>query len=289
MRLDTATVSSPNDVVRTSNAEVIEQIRSHHSEMAAELNELTRAVLAAAASDALGTERDALHDWYRDQLIPHAVAEEHTLYSAAAELGATRLLICSMLTEHRTLVELIADLAFAREPFETAMIAASTQALLTSHLAKENDLLLPALDSAGLEMGGLLDGMHELLGRSGESAGQSGCGCGCAQDAGEDDRPVPVELTARPNHEPPPAFTAAASGAAGNELDLRILPHGQRHEIIFAKLRALAADETLVIVNDHDPKPLRYQTEAMWPDGRFEWTYRAAGPEVWRVAITRVG
>jgi len=78
-----------------------------------------------------------------------------------------------------------------------------------------------------------------------------------------------------------------ATGAS-EELDVRALAHGQRHEIIFAKLDALAPGAALVIVNDHDPKPLRYQTSALWPD-RFEWTYREAGPAVWRVAITRVG
>ena len=41
-----------------------------------------------------------------------------------------------------------------------------------------------------------------------------------------------------------------------------------------------------MIVNDHDPKPLRYQTEALWP-GEFEWSYRQSGPEIWQVAITR--
>jgi uncharacterized protein (DUF2249 family) len=71
-------------------------------------------------------------------------------------------------------------------------------------------------------------------------------------------------------------------------LDVRVLPHGQRHDIIFTKLDALAPGETLVIVNDHDPKPLRYQASALWPD-KFEWTYREAGPQVWRVAIARTG
>lgn len=72
------------------------------------------------------------------------------------------------------------------------------------------------------------------------------------------------------------------------ELDVRTLPHGARHEIIFGKLDLLKPSESLVIVNDHDPKPLRYQASAMWPD-RFDWTYLEAGPATWRVAITRAG
>ena len=80
----------------------------------------------------------------------------------------------------------------------------------------------------------------------------------------------------------------APDPSAPDDLDVRTLPHGQRHEIIFSRLDQLQPGESLVIVNDHDPKPLRYQTAALWPD-RFEWTYREAGPERWRVAITRAG
>ena len=75
---------------------------------------------------------------------------------------------------------------------------------------------------------------------------------------------------------------------ASDRLDVRTLPHVQRHEIIFGRLDALAPGQALVILNDHDPKPLRYQASAMWPD-RFEWSYLEAGPVEWRVAITRVG
>ena len=72
------------------------------------------------------------------------------------------------------------------------------------------------------------------------------------------------------------------------ELDVRSLPHGGRHDIILAKLDQLRPGGTFVILNDHDPKPLRYQTEALWP-GRYEWSYLEAGPLLWRVAITRAG
>jgi uncharacterized protein (DUF2249 family) len=81
---------------------------------------------------------------------------------------------------------------------------------------------------------------------------------------------------------------AAQGPTEAGDLDVRLLPHGARHEIIFSKLDALETGQALVIVNDHDPKPLKYQTSALWPD-RFEWSYLQSGPEVWRVAITRAG
>lgn len=72
------------------------------------------------------------------------------------------------------------------------------------------------------------------------------------------------------------------------DLDVRTLPHGARHNIIFGKLGELDEGEKLVIVNDHDPLPLRYQSESLWP-GRYDWSYLEEGPAVWRVAISRVG
>ena len=253
-----------------SNVGTITAIRAHHAELAAQLQARTAAVLAAAQHGDGGTVRDALHDWYRAELMPHIVAEEKALYSAASELDVTRLLVDGMLAEHRALVGLIADLALAQEVFDVATAAASARALFTVHLAKENDLLLPALDEAGLDLAALLNGMHEVLGAEGR-AGE--CGCGCGHDAaGATGGPVPVEFGRTPGTD--------------DALDVRALPHGQRHEIIFGRLDALAPGQALVIVNDHDPKPLRYQTAALWPD-RFEWTYQQAGPDVWRVAITR--
>jgi uncharacterized protein (DUF2249 family) len=273
---NTVAATAPTD---NANASVIDAIKAHHSELAAELSTRTKAVLWAARKGDCASAREQLHDWYRAELLPHIVAEEQALYSPASELDATRLLVCGMLAEHRALVSLVADLALARAPFDVATIAASAEALFDVHLSKENDLLLPALDIAGLDLAVALEGMHEVLGHSAPSQAH-GCGCGC--DHGDATAtPVPVPLTSAPADYPPPASDA-------RELDVRMLPHGQRHEIIFGKLDALNHGDALVIVNDHGPKPLRYQTEALWP-GRFAWTYLDAGPELWRLSIRRAG
>jgi len=42
----------------------------------------------------------------------------------------------------------------------------------------------------------------------------------------------------------------------------------------------------IVLVNDHDPKPLWYQFEAEYA-GAFAWDYLEQGPEVWRVRVGR--
>ena len=68
-------------------------------------------------------------------------------------------------------------------------------------------------------------------------------------------------------------------------LDVRPMPPRARHETIFERLDGLGAGETLRLVNDHDPAPLRYQLDATRP-GQFRWDYVARGPEEWAIDIT---
>jgi uncharacterized protein (DUF2249 family) len=69
-------------------------------------------------------------------------------------------------------------------------------------------------------------------------------------------------------------------------LDVRDLVPRERHPTIFATFEALQPGQSFQLVNDHDPKPLRYQFEAEMPD-RFTWEYLEEGPEAWRVRIGR--
>jgi uncharacterized protein (DUF2249 family) len=60
----------------------------------------------------------------------------------------------------------------------------------------------------------------------------------------------------------------------------------QRHPLIFEQFEALGTDESFVLVNDHDPKPLYYQFQAERTD-QFTWEYLEEGPQAWRVRIGR--
>jgi uncharacterized protein (DUF2249 family) len=224
----------------TANDQVIAAIERHHATLADELGALTARVLDHARAGDYEASRVALVTWFTLELLPHAQAEEEALYGAGADLEATRLLVTGMIAEHRALAALVADLDTAADPVSVTAAAAAAHALFEVHLAKENELLLPALDAAGVDLGAALDGMRAILGA---------------------------------DHEP-------------DELDVRTLPHGGRHEVIFGRLDSLAPGASFTIINDHDPLPLRYQTEAMWPD-RFVWTYIETGPEIWRVEISR--
>lgn len=68
------------------------------------------------------------------------------------------------------------------------------------------------------------------------------------------------------------------------ELDIRIVPPREKHPTIFRTFDALKNGESFILVNDHDPFPLRHQFEAT-RTGQFSWTYLEQGPQVWRVSI----
>lgn len=63
-------------------------------------------------------------------------------------------------------------------------------------------------------------------------------------------------------------------------------PH-QKHKVIFETFDKLNPGEAMLLVNDHDPAPLRYQFELERP-AIFSWDYLERGPETFRIKIGRV-
>lgn len=74
------------------------------------------------------------------------------------------------------------------------------------------------------------------------------------------------------------------SNDTANIIDVRTIEPRFRHPLIFKTFHDLAPGEHFVLVNDHDPAPLRYQFQAELPNA-FTWTYEEQGPEVWRVRV----
>ena len=69
-------------------------------------------------------------------------------------------------------------------------------------------------------------------------------------------------------------------------LDVRMLPPQGKHQHIFETLENIAEMEDIILVNDHDPKPLYYQMNQIYPDV-FSWTYLQEGEDdVWKVKIS---
>jgi uncharacterized protein (DUF2249 family) len=70
------------------------------------------------------------------------------------------------------------------------------------------------------------------------------------------------------------------------EIDVRAIAPHERHAQLFARFDALRPGETFVIVNDHDPVPLRMQLNERSPR-QLAWKYLQSGPALWRVQIGR--
>ncbi|HEY8529354.1 MAG TPA: DUF2249 domain-containing protein [Paenibacillaceae bacterium] len=64
-------------------------------------------------------------------------------------------------------------------------------------------------------------------------------------------------------------------------------PPQLKHKVIFETFNKLQSNEAMLLINDHDPIPLRFQFEAMYP-GRFSWEYIERGPEIFRVKIGKL-
>ena len=69
-------------------------------------------------------------------------------------------------------------------------------------------------------------------------------------------------------------------------LDVRTIEPLYRHATIFSRLGELGVGDSLVLLVDHDPKPLRAQLEAREGD-KVQWTYLEQGPQQWQVQVTR--
>ncbi len=69
-------------------------------------------------------------------------------------------------------------------------------------------------------------------------------------------------------------------------IDMTTLSHEIKHQKLFGTIESMKSGETLKIINDHNPAPLRFRLEAGQP-GMFGWKYEQEGPEQWVVIISR--
>lgn len=268
-----------NTVVVASSeqdAAAVEAVRSHHAQLSGALSALSGAVVAAARRGDASAARDRLVEWAEQELAPHALAEETSMYPLARAEERGRLLVEAMLAEHGLIRDTVARLGTEQDPVLLATQATVLAAVFASHLAKEDDQILPLLAaSPQVSLAEALAGMHELLGGEGQNlshaseahdvvvpqqAPSSGHTCGCGE---HDSADLP-------------------------ELDARAVPHAIRHATIFGALDSVPSGAGLVLVAPHDPLPLLAQIEDRTP-GRFAVDYLERGPEAWRLRFLRTG
>ncbi|MEV6613101.1 DUF2249 domain-containing protein [Streptomyces sp. NPDC051051] len=268
--------SAPED------AAALERAEAHHARLAGELAGRVTMLLTAVDRDPVAAERihAGLVAFCDRSLLPHAAVEEAALYPAAHRLPEARLLIESLVGEHRCLTALVDALRSAPGPAGAAADARALQVLFEEHVAKENGLVLPLLAmTPDVSLASLLADMHHRLAdgtavdggapqtqddeeghdmRGQRTDGTGGCGgvCGCG----------------------------GAEEAAEPELDVREVPHSLRHAAVFGALDAVPAGTAVILVAPHDPLPLLAQIEQRSP-GVFSVEYLESGPEAWRLRL----
>jgi hypothetical protein len=134
----------------------------HHRVLGEQLTERVSAVSAAAAA---GRPHDAavagLIAYLAGEILPHAAAEEATIYPAAAALDGLAGTVSEMTAEHKVLSEAAGRLAETPSAAGAARLAEELAGLFAGHVAKENDVLLPALlASPDTDLPALLADMH---------------------------------------------------------------------------------------------------------------------------------
>jgi uncharacterized protein (DUF2249 family) len=70
-------------------------------------------------------------------------------------------------------------------------------------------------------------------------------------------------------------------------MDVRPIPCSIKHGLILKTWRELPVGDYFILLNDHDPVPLRYQFQAEF-GGAFTWDYLQRGPEEFRVKISKL-
>lgn len=238
----------------SKNEEIAQAMRDHHARMVSDLQAHVDALIGDVES---GRDHQAAAKAVlailEQQILPHAAAEEQIVYPLAAKRDDLRTLIDAMIREHRYLQDAIAALGSAAGPTRSAAQAETISTVFRLHAAKENVFVLSALAAdSTVNLADVLSGMHTLL-----------------------------------ESEPSGSGSADHDGVThAGVLDVRPLPPARRHELIFSTFDGLAPGESFELVNDHDPKPLRYQLSAEHPD-QFSWDYLESGPQAWRVRIGR--
>lgn len=113
-----------------------------------------------------------------------------------------------------------------------------------------------------------------------EGCACGGGGCGSQQAEPVVDRGDRTELTGS-------ELPASASAAQPGDLDVREIEPAHRHARVIGQVTALVPGEILVIAAPHAPERLLAEIDAD-AHGEFSFEYLQQGPELWRVAISRL-
>lgn len=133
----------------------------HHAGLWSGLIRRVDAVVAAASADP-GVEdrqlRDRLLDFLHGDVLAHLRTEEQILYSAARAAGLDAL-VAALELDRRFLMNLVTDIERSENVLQIALAGRALVTLVGLLIEKEETVLIPAMQDAGLNVSDLLDGM----------------------------------------------------------------------------------------------------------------------------------
>jgi hypothetical protein len=154
---------TPDKTARAARAG--EALLAHHAELQEVLDHWAGTLAAGAdRGGPVRPVRNLLRAFLADEVLPHTRAEERTLYQAARRDPDASLLMRALISEHRDLASMAARLGEPAQPAAAAAQAAAISTLFASHVAKEDSLLLPALERSGADLAALLAREPRLAG-----------------------------------------------------------------------------------------------------------------------------
>lgn len=304
-----ATTDLDGAAIARSESAALEALTQHHAQLVGTVVAHATALLDASAAGSLEGASSARRDlvlFCRGEVLPHSIAEEDTVYALARELPGLRPLVDAMITDHRTMAELIDDLAGATTPLGASAAAHALRVLFELHVEKDGDYILPAIaESEEVSLAEGVARLQELSDELSSAAQGGGCGCGgggCGCGGGAAQAAGPAQGgcgcggggcgcgghdDAHAGHAHGGATSAVSAQEASRPvLDARQVPHNIRHATVFGALDAVRPGAGLELIAPHDPLPLLAQVEERNP-GVFEVSYLERGPEVWRIALDR--
>lgn len=130
-----------------TEVEAFQSMLAHHRTLQEGVTGRAAAVVVAAAGDgdAYRLPMAKLIAFLAEDVLPHAWAEERTIYRAVGAHSGQDSLVHEMVAEHRAFVARATRLATTTDGPAAAREARELAASFAAHVAKENDALLPPL------------------------------------------------------------------------------------------------------------------------------------------------
>lgn len=143
--------------------QALEAMLAHHRSLEEGLRARVDAFVAAAGGESARTAAE-LVAYLAGEILPHAQAEEQSLYRAAQAHEDLAETLTQMIAEHRSLAAAAGRLADSPDSAGPSGEAEGLADLFSSHVAKENDIVLPALVAdPAVDLATVLAEMHRLI------------------------------------------------------------------------------------------------------------------------------